>query len=576
MKGKIMSENDTLEKLIYGGSFEIPEYQRAYSWEKPQWEQFIEDLQNVQEKYYLGHFLFEDGEDCYQVIDGQQRLTTCMIFFSAVVNCFKARGVENKEIKLYKHFLYDEIKEKARLKTVGYDNNYFHNLIIESTAVGTPATKSQENIKGALKYFSDALKQLDSEEILRMAKLLSSATITYYKVADKAMAAQVFAFQNDRGKDLSELEKIKSYLFLQVYLNSSGGKQKEAIEYIDRDFGKIYEGITRIKLHEDAVVNYYWRSRSNKGLYSEKILSEIKEVLAATPDKLEWIRNFTSQLADAFAFVAMFEKYDEDPYAVRLKQLDNMALVYPFLFKANRFGVYDSWNKTFKRLLRFLENIIFRALLRGGRAELTSRLNWLLAFTLASDLDERISQAVAWLKDDNSYWGYWGNGEMCRILDSGYFYGNRVDNYFYWQYELYRNRKNGYDAPSGIKYSDIVRSENIEHIAPRTPTNGDPLANGYGIYVDAVAPENGIESGQWLNSIGNLMLIAESHNKSIGDCRFADKLTSYEKSSLSQQREIKDFASNKDGMLIWDMEAIKKRKQSMIEAAMEIWSLDNI
>ena len=138
------------------------------------------------------------------------------------------------------------------------------------------------------------------------------------------------------------------------------------------------------------------------------------------------------------------------------------------------------------------------------------------------------------------------------------------------------HRKNGYDAPSGIKYSDIVRSENIEHIAPRTPTDGNPLANGYGIYVDAVAPENGIESGQWLNSIGNLMLIAESHNKSIGDCRFADKLTSYEKSSLSQQREIKDFASNKDGMLIWDMEAIKKRKQSMIEAAMEIWSLDNI
>ena len=57
-KGKIMSENDTLEKLIYGGTFEIPEYQRAYSWEKPQWEQFIDDLKNVQEKYYLGHFLF--------------------------------------------------------------------------------------------------------------------------------------------------------------------------------------------------------------------------------------------------------------------------------------------------------------------------------------------------------------------------------------------------------------------------------------------------------------------------------------------------------------------------------------
>ena len=490
-----------------------------------------------------------------------------MIFFRAVINCLEKRGVENN-VKLFKHFLFDTIREKARLKTVAYDNNFFNDLIVKNIAPQSPDTKSQNNIKDALEYFEKELDKIISEEILQMAELLANATVTYYKVNDKAMAAQVFAFQNDRGKDLSELEKIKSYLFLQVYLNASGEKQKDTIEYIDRSFAKIYEGITKIELHEDAVVNYYWRSRSAKGLYADKTLDEIKEVLAEIPDKLDWIRNFTSQLADAFAFVAMFEKYDEDPYAVRLKQLDNMALVYPFLFKANRVGVYEIWNGTFKRLLRFLENVIFRALLRGGRAELTSRLNWLLAFTFASDLDEKISQAVAWLKDDNSYWGYWGDGEMNRILN-GYFYGNRVAGYFYRQYEAFRSEK-GYDT------SNTVRSKNIEHIAPRTPTDGNPVANGYGIYVDAVTPENGIESGQWLNCIGNLMLISESHNKSIGNCPFKDKLASYKDSPLRQQLEIEEFATSRDGEPVWDMAAIKKRKDAMIKAAMEIWSLDKI
>ena len=229
----------------------------------------------------------------------------------------------------------------------------------------------------------------------------------------------------------------------------------------------------------------------------------------------------------------------------------------------------------FSAIHGFLENVIFRALLRGGRAELTSRLNWMLAFTFEDELDEKITQAVAWLKDDSSYWGYWGNGEMCRILN-GYFYGNRVDNYFYWQYELYCNNRNGYNVPSGIKYSDIVRSENIEHIAPRTPTNGEPVANGYGVYVDAAAPENGIESGQWLNCIGNLMLISESHNKSIGNCPFKDKLASYKASTLRQQLEIEEYATSRDGEKVWDLEAIKKRKEAMIKAAMEIWSLDKI
>ena len=98
----------------------------------------------------------------------------------------------------------------------------------------------------------------------------------------------------------------------------------------------------------------------------------------------------------------------------------------------------------------------------------------------------------------------------------------------------------------------------------------------YGFYVDAVAPENGIESGQWLNCIGNLMLISESHNKSIGNCPFKDKLASYKDSPLRQQLEIEEFATSRDGEPVWDMAAIKKRKQAMIEAAMEIWSLDKI
>jgi uncharacterized protein with ParB-like and HNH nuclease domain len=46
-----MSENDSLEKLIYGGTFEIPEYQRAYSWEEAPWAQFI--IEAVMESWSL-------------------------------------------------------------------------------------------------------------------------------------------------------------------------------------------------------------------------------------------------------------------------------------------------------------------------------------------------------------------------------------------------------------------------------------------------------------------------------------------------------------------------------------------
>lgn len=59
--------------------FVIPAYQRAYSWQRQQRIQFIEDIKETKAHYYLGHYLFEknaDNPDEYSTIDGQQRMTT--------------------------------------------------------------------------------------------------------------------------------------------------------------------------------------------------------------------------------------------------------------------------------------------------------------------------------------------------------------------------------------------------------------------------------------------------------------------------------------------------------------------
>lgn len=66
-------------------SYIIPVYQRAYSWEEEQWNAFIEDLVEQTEgenSYFYGNILLEiikKGKE-YEIIDGQQRLTTLTIF----------------------------------------------------------------------------------------------------------------------------------------------------------------------------------------------------------------------------------------------------------------------------------------------------------------------------------------------------------------------------------------------------------------------------------------------------------------------------------------------------------------
>ena len=136
----------TTIKALFGRRnirFVIPEYQRAYAWGERQFSQFVEDLRECEENYYLGHFLFEQSDDTLYVIDGQQRLTTCIIFFSTLVNALKHRheewdnnenadDIKNLLEDITDYYLKDIRRNKQKFMTVPYDNNFFVDAVIEN------------------------------------------------------------------------------------------------------------------------------------------------------------------------------------------------------------------------------------------------------------------------------------------------------------------------------------------------------------------------------------------------------------------------------------------------------------
>jgi len=360
---------------------------------------------------------------------------------------------------------------------------------------------------------------------------------------------------------------------LQIYLSSSSEEKiEENILYLEDEFSRIYKYIVRIKLDEDEVLNYYWRAVSGKGFNSEEVIKGIKEKISSLEtEKAVWIKEFISGLSQAFQTVEKIEKSSES-FTKDLLYLNNMSLSFPFLIQAYRLKADE---KTINRLTRLLENITFRYLLRGGRAEIKSRLNRFLIdlISVEKSINKNIDDII-WNIKNNNWWSYWNDHTMNQYLN-GYFYKNRVDNYFLWKYELYIGNEN-HPIPHKVAFLDLISNESIEHIAPQTATNGNPIANGYGTYEDLETPENGIISGHWLNSVGNLMLISQEHNSKIGNKPFSKKLKSYGKDNLlNQQKEIIDFVIDKSNP-VWNKEAIKKRQEEILKAATEIWNLDNI
>jgi len=572
----------TINKLFDSKNrkFEIPPYQRAYSWEDKQVNQFMEDLKTAGSQYYLGHFLFESKADnVLCIIDGQQRLTTAIIFFSVLKKELHRRKIQGENVDLdlddfTDFYLKDLRKDTQKYKTVDYDNNFFINEIIEAKERHSqePDTASKQRIRAAKEIFEVEFLKATTGELIHWCRLVENATITEYVVNDKTLATQIFAFQNDRGKKLSNLEVIKAYFMLQIYLQSSDKeKTDEGIKYLENELATIYKQIVRINLNEDEVLNFFWRAVSGKGFYSEEVIKGIKDHISAlTTDKTVWIKEFITGLSQAFQSVEKIETSKESSI-IDLRYLNNMALAYPFLLKAYQL---NADGKTMKRLARLLENITFRYLLRGGRAEIEARLNpHLVNCNAAEDVDKHINSIIDNLKN-NSWWSYWNDQAMNSYL-GGYFYRNRVDNYVLWKYELYLCDDH-HPKPHKVAFEDLIHNESIEHIAPQKPTNGDPILNGYGMYEDKANPEEGIISGNWLNCIGNLVLISQAHNSSIGNKPFRDKLQSYGRDNLlNQQKEIQRFIADKDRP-VWDKNTIKTRKDCIIAAAMKIWDLDVI
>ena len=407
--------------------FVIPSYQRAYSWGKNQREQFIQDLRDATDRYYLGHFLFEKskGSDGVNLIDGQQRLTTLVIFFSCMCQELKKRTdgdsaeLETLASRLHHTYIRDSFTRKRHFKTVSYDDAFFLNEVIDRNLFVPDEdlkSSSQQRIRHCREFFERVFAAEDTDTLMHWVELIEQASVTEFKVGSKIEAAQIFAFQNDRGKPLSNLEVLKSFFMLQIYLHESADTQEDYILQLNDAFETIYEAIVRINTQEDDVLRYFWMAYSSKGYNTERPLEEIKAYFR-NRDLSELIV-FVDKLARAYRQVETIEK-DKSFYMMNLKRLNNMALTFPLLIKAK--VIADVEERTYGRLIRFAENITFRQAARGGRAVIESRLHHLL--TGAWDdatFNQQIDHFVERMK-----WDYWSDGELRRVLNSGYIYSNR-------------------------------------------------------------------------------------------------------------------------------------------------------
>jgi len=543
-------------------SYEIPVYQRAYSWEKKNWIIFLEDLYeqlNGDNNYFCGNILLETikKNKLYEVIDGQQRITTLTIFIRSIINILEERKDEN----ILKDFDFDEkikifLKNngKIKLRPVEYDRACYDSLIIDNNNSFTINTPSQKKIFEAKYFFETELKKLSTEKVLAILEKIEETEVTIIELDSKKDSALMFELENNRGKDLTNMEKIKSYFMYQMYVYSKEEDTETNIENISNIFKTIYQAINDIKLDEDSILYYHNNAFINGFHY--RTLEDVKNKFKKSTDKIEWIKNYISELHTTFSNIKKFEKANHS-FALQLNNLKIPAFIYPFIIKGYKYFGTD--NTKLNKLFHTLEILTFRVKLINSRANIQERLNTILVEFNGDN--EKLVKAIKSKLNESWYWG----DENTESYLYGRLYGNKVLNYLLWRYEDSLQNK-GY----GITSFNIIE-EQIEHISPQNPTNGEPIKTGYDVDNNNEYSEKFI--AEYLNCVGNLMLISGSHNASIGNKPFIEKLVTYNQNPLlKQQAEIENFAIIEHGVKVWKEDSIDSRQSKIINFALKTWS----
>src|SRR5574344_410043 len=240
-------EREIREILSSQKQYEIPRFQREYSWEKKHYKEFLEDMiKNLQIEgteikatpYFMGTMLFVgDSEDKTerqaQVVDGQQRLTTITILFSAMSQILLEKKEDLLSKILFKYIMtVDDNGKDIRIIKTNSSYPYFSFFIQSIDKSNAPAAKSEEeeSIRQTYEYFIKELAEknlrktferlkinADQVEYINILKAIRDqvlmSTVVEIYTTDIKLANRLFENLNAKGKQLVFIDLIKNKIF---------------------------------------------------------------------------------------------------------------------------------------------------------------------------------------------------------------------------------------------------------------------------------------------------------------------------------------------------------------------------
>lgn len=557
--------------------FEIPDYQRAYSWTKENLKQLVEDIwESVElnkargnkefdqyEPYFLGSIVLcskeykDDGCGIYDVIDGQQRLTSIIMLIAAIRDL-----IDNEEYKkVLSDLIYQKpnvlmgIKESIRVKARGKEEEFFKKYIL--TNGGTELVKdldmeelseAKQNMVNAIELFRDSFFNENGELLEEklnefIVYLLQKVVLVVITTESFTSAFRLFNVINARGLPLTDSDLLKSEN-LRVMNPEIRKEYTDIWESHEQDLGKE-------KL--DQIIGFM-RTMKLKNKVEESVYEEFsKKIFRNEPEYLGV--NFVNHLT---AVKALYDKYiidgnlegvseEEKSYYKNLINIMREFLPYDdWMAAVIRFAEKFNDDKLVLEFVKVLEKRLVIDWVNGNSfADRLNRVYGILEVIEEKDSLEEIKEAPVFLYDLERTTAYFENA----LNDIDFYSKGRmmIPKYIFVRLDMEKR------ANEVLDYSDKIM---IEHVLPRNAKEA--------YWKDNFSAD---QRRNWANKFGNLVIITGAKNTRANNKPFAEKVEQY----LSKKS---DFAITKEVLELsdWNMDSLKDRHESLVNRALELWT----
>lgn len=370
--------NQTFAELLSNGvKYNIPRFQRDYSWELEQWEDLWADILTLDEEqhHYMGYIVLQKkGEHNFEVIDGQQRLITLSILVLAVMKHLqnlidkKQEAEENKQRLAVFHERFIGAKNTITLRVENKlslnrnNNRHFREICSNLDSLNEfRLSKTNSLLNDVFNFFYDKIEFESGSQLAEFVEKVTSRMIfTKIVTQDNINAYKVFETLNARGVQLSTPDLLKNHLFSTLVANED--VSDEHLDLLDEDWSAIISqlGVNNftdfVRYHHNMQTPYVQKRHLfksikqivNKPEIASKYLQSLKKFASIYSALLnpydEWWKNLGQEYKDAKHYLealklfgikqpfqilmVAFDKFSPQEFILTLKYIYNLTIRY--------------------------------------------------------------------------------------------------------------------------------------------------------------------------------------------------------------------------------------------------------